>query len=67
MKWKIKGGEANFSFRDFEVNFLHEFLLKSLKEYQFWTPWEILHSKMTKMSKIGEILSEKCLKTVDNQ
>ena len=63
----IKGGEANFSFCDFEPIFLHEFLPKSLKEYQFWNPCEILFSKMTKMSKIGEILSEKCLKTVDNQ
>ena len=25
----IKGGEANFSFCDFEPNFLHEFLPKS--------------------------------------
>ena len=26
---QLKGGEANFSFRDFEANFVHKFLLKS--------------------------------------
>ena len=25
----IKGGEANFSFRDFKPDFLHQYLLKS--------------------------------------
>ena len=26
---KLKGGEANFSFRDFKPDFLHQYLLKS--------------------------------------
>ena len=32
MKWlvfaQLKGGEANFSFRDFEPDFLYQYLLK---------------------------------------
>ena len=27
--FQIKGGEANFSFRDFKPDFLHQYLLKS--------------------------------------
>ena len=55
----IKGDGANFSFRDFEHYFYHQFLLKSQKGCQFWTSQAILSSEMTKMLKIDEILRGK--------